>query len=563
MAVEKFPVKPVERPHTEITTDTSAITGSSSGSDKLVMLIGSATGGKPGTVYKVRNYIQAKQIFRSGELLDALELAWNPSGQSTGAGDVLAIRVEDATNATLLQGSTTFSSKLYGGDANAIQVKFATESVSSLVSRNLTVSFAPDNYERVYRNIGTIFTITYTGTKTYGGVDVADGVLNLYEGDAEAGATKTVSFSLGDGKYSKANALVNAINNVSGFTATVPAGYDKNIDTVGLDSLAKVSIKATKVSVTGLIADLKRQLEFDEYIAVTTTGISTLADFALTNLTGGDNGTVGESWYDKISLFSHEGGYYLVPLTDKPAVHAEALSFVKERTTNGEPMRAILGAGIDETPEQLLTRSANLRDGRAMLVGFSATKELGDGRITKIPAYMSASQVAGLASGIDIGESITFKQLSISALSTVYDGAQLDTLNTGGVVMAEFVRNRNTTKFRIVDDITTYNDGSDPVRNQMAVGEANDFLVSELKILLDESYIGTRVIDISASLIKNSVQSFLDQKKRDNEIQDYNAEEVQVVIDGEVVNISMVVYPIRSVKKIAVSLVYKQQVLTS
>src|SRR5699024_6227708 len=127
MAVEKFPRKPIERPHTEISTDTSAITGSSSGSDKIVMLIGSAKGGEPNTVYKVRNYIQAKQVFRSGELLDALEMAWSPSGESAGAGDILALRVEDAVNATLTKGPVKFSSKLFGEEANQIQVALKSE----------------------------------------------------------------------------------------------------------------------------------------------------------------------------------------------------------------------------------------------------------------------------------------------------------------------------------------------------------------------------------------------------------------------------------------------------
>lgn len=562
MAVEKFPRKPIERPHTEIHSDTSAITGSSSGSDKVVMLIGSAKGGKPNTVYKVRNYIQAKQIFRGGELLDALEMAWNPSGETAGAGDILAIRVEDAQNAKFTKGVVTFSSKLYGDEANEIQVELATESLAGVDSRNLTVTYAPDNYEYTYRNLGTIFTVTYSGEKAYAGIEVADNKLNVYTGDAEESASKT-TFQLGEGKYAKANVLVNAINNIGGFKASMPAGYDKNINTRGLDDLEKTEVTSKKTVVTGFLADLQKQLEYDEYISVEVSGEAEVEDFELTNLTGGDDGVVPESWFDKISLFANEGGYYLVPLTDKPAVHAEALAFVKDRTENGDPMRTIVGSGNDESPEKLLNRASNLRDGRAMLVGFSGTKNLNDGRIKKVPAYMSAAQVAGLASGLAIGEAITFKQINMANLSTVYDGAQLDTLNSGGVVMAEFVRNRSNTKFRLVDDVTTYNDNSDPVRNQMAVGESNDFLVSELKIMLDESYIGTRVIDISASLIKNSVQSFLDQKKRDNEIQDYNAEEVQVVIDGEVANISMVVYPIRSLKKVVVSLVYKQQVLTS
>lgn len=562
MAVEKFPRKPVERPHTEITTDTSLITGSSSGSDKLVMIIGSARGGQPNTVYKVRNYIQAKQIFRGGELLDALELAWNPSGASPGAGDILALRVEDATNATFKSGVVTFASKLYGDEANQTQVEMRTEQVLGLTSRTLTVTFAPDGYNKVYRNLGTIFTVSKdSDADPYTAIEISNNSLIIHTGES-AETANTTTFQLGNGRYANANVLVNAINGVKGFKASMPIGADKNINTEGLDDLALTEV-TDRVVVTGFLADLKRQLQYDEYVSVEVDGEAPLEDFELTSLTGGDNGVVPESWYDKISLFANEGGYYLVPLTDKQAVHAEALAFVKDRSENGDPMRAIVGAGINETPEQLLNRASSLRDGRIALVGFSGLQELSDGRIQTNPAYMSASQVAGLASGLPIGEALTFKQLTLSNLSTIYDGAQLDTLTSGGVIMAEFVRNRANTKFRIVDDVTTYNDKADPVRNQMAVGEANDFLVSEMKIMLDESFIGTRVIDISASLVKNAVQSFLDQKKRDYEIQDYNPEEVQVVIDGEVANISMVIYPIRSVKKIAVSLVYKQQVLTA
>jgi len=562
MATELFPRRPIDRPHTNIKVDTSAITGASSGSDKLVMLIGSAKGGQPNTVYRVRNYIQAKQLFREGELLDALELAWNPSSKSAGAGDILAMRVEDAQGAKLEKGNVVFHSRLFGNEANQIQVEVETEELAGITTRNLTVSFAPDDYEYVYRNLGTIFTVTYDGNEAYAGIEIVNNQLTLHVG-ADALTASVTSFNLGGGRYEKANILANAINSVNGFTAVMPGGADKNINTGELDALALTPVTASGVQVTGFLADLERQLRFDEYVRVEVTGQGDLADFGLTNLVGGDDGVVPETWYAKMQRFANEGGFYLVPLTGKQAVHAEALAFVKERSDNGDPMRAIVGAGMDETPEQLLARASGLRDGRASLVGFSGSKTLESGVVKEIPAYMYASQVAGLASGLGIGEAITFKQIAINELSTIYDGGQLDALNSGGVIMAEFVRNRTATKFRIVDDVTTYNDKSDPVRNQMAVGEANDFLVSELKIHLDENFIGTQARNVSASLIKNSIQSFLDQKKRDNEIQDYNPEDVQVVIDGEVADISLVIFPIRSLKKINVSLVYRQQVLSS
>src|SRR5699024_11683012 len=130
-----------------------------------------------------------------------------------------------------------------------------------------------------------------------------------------------------------------------------------------------------------------------------------------------------------------------------------------------------------------------------------------------------------------------------------------------GIISIEFVRNRTNTFFRIVDDVTTFNDKSDPVKAEMAVGEANDFIVSELKVQLEDEFIGTRTINTSASIINDFIQSYWGRKKRDNEIQDFPAEDVQVIVEGNEARISMTVYPIRSFKKISVSLVYKQQTL--
>src|SRR5699024_4165014 len=126
---------------------------------------------------------------------------------------------------------------------------------------------------------------------------------------------------LGGGRYEKANILANAINSVDGFEARMPGGSDKNIDTSGLDVLALTEV-GDGVQVTGFLADLQRQLAFDEYVTVTVESEGDVSDFELINLDGGDDGIVPESWSEKLRKFSNEGGFYLVPLTDKQAVHA-------------------------------------------------------------------------------------------------------------------------------------------------------------------------------------------------------------------------------------------------
>ena len=101
------------------------------------------------------------------------------------------------------------------------------------------------------------------------------------------------------------------------------------------------------------------------------------------------------------------------------------------------------------------------------------------------------------------------------------------------------------------------------MKNEISVGEGHDFLVSDLKIKLDNNFIGTKSVELKPSVLKNFIQSFLDDKKRKREITNYAPEEVQVVIDGDVVFISFTVVPVRGINKIEVTLTYQQQILTA
>ena len=585
MAKDVFPRKPIQRPHTSVEVDTSGIGGSASASEKVLCLIGKADGGEPDTVYELRNYAQAKRVFRNGELLDAIELAWGSNPQYT-AGKILAMRIEDAKPAVLESGGLRVISELYGNDANNIQVALEKNTLND--SLRLRLIFENDRINTTFDNLGNIFTIRYTGDESTGSFSV--------EKDEETGkATKLVlkagsqevkSYDLNGGAYSYTNEIIQDINQLPDFEAKLSPYGDKNIESKELDEAQDVDVKDKAKYVKSIFGDIQKQTAYnglvrfeqveedqnppedvqveagEEDATVTATStVKAIEPFALTKLSGGTNGEPPTSWAHKLEKFAHEGGYYVVPLSDKQSVHAEVAHFVKERSDAGEPMRAIVGGGINESKEQLFGRQASLSHPRVALIANSGTFPMDDGRQLKAPAYMTASAIGGLVSGLDIGESITFKHIRISSLDAIYESTDLDQLNENGIITIEFVRNRTSTNFRIVDDVTTFNDKSDPVKHEMAVGEANDFLVSELKVQLDDNFIGTRTINTSASVIKDFIQSYLDRKKRDNEIQDFPAEDVQVIVEGNEARISLTIYPIRSLKKISVSLVYRQQTL--
>ena len=552
---EVFPKRPTSRPHARIISDTTAITGTSSGSEKPLMLLGSAQGGKPDTVYEVTNMIQAREIFRGGELVDAMELAWNPSSASFQAGKILAMRVDGATPATITKDGLKLTSKLYGVEANEIQVSLTKDYKGA---RRFTVSKGSET--ATYDNVGEIFTVTADAKDTtkIAILGTAGGATKL---TITLGEAQPLEFTLGENGISDTYTLVNTLNTIDGIRATIAYGGDKNVSTALLDPIAEKAV-GEGVTVTSVYGDLENQLSYNNLIEVTSVNHGTpLKDFAVTNLAGAQDGVIPTSWANQIAKFANEGGYYMVPLTPERAIHAEARAFVTERNNEGEPMRAIVGGAYDETPAEAMARARALKSDRVSVVGFSAKRTMDDGRQLQLPAYMMSAQVAGFASGLPVGESVTFKHFAINELSSLYDGNIHDTLNNNGVIMANFVRNRNDSHFRIEEDITTYMDRENFIKNSNANGEAHDFLVSELRVNLEENFIGRRQGNTMPNLIKSHVVSFLEQKKRDSEIQDFDTESVQVIINGSTVNISAIIYPIASLRKIEMTVVYRNQTL--
>lgn len=553
---EVFPKRPTSRPHARIISDTTAITGTSSGSEKPLMLLGSAQGGKPDTVYEVTNMIQAREIFRGGELVDAMELAWNPSSASFQAGKILAMRVDGATPATITKGGLKLTSKLYGVEANEIQVSLTKDYKGA---RRFTVSKGSET--ATYDNVGEIFTVTAEETEETAKIAILGTAGKATSLTITLGEAQPLTFTLGKNGIADTYTLVNTLNSIDGIRATIAYGGDKNVSTALLDPIAEKAV-GEGVTVTSVYGDLENQLSYNNLIEVTSVTYGTpLTDFTVTNLAGAEDGAIPTSWAKQIAKFANEGGYYMVPLTPERAIHAEARAFVTERNNEGEPMRAIVGGAYDETPAESMARARALKSDRVSVVGFSAKRTMDDGRQLQLPAYMMSAQVAGFASGLPIGESVTFKHFAINELSSLYDGNIHDTLNNNGVIMANFVRNRNDSHFRIEEDITTYMDRDNFIKNSNANGEAHDFLVSELRVNLEENFIGRRQGNTMPNLIKSHVVSFLEQKKRDSEIQDFDTESVQVIINGSTVNISAIIYPIASLRKIEMTVVYRNQTL--
>lgn len=574
MAVREYPQGTQIRPGVTVTTNTDALLGVAADSDKALMLLGGASSGKPQTVYEITSYQQAKGIFRGGELLDAIEAALSPSTAISG-GTILAERVGNATQSTFTDGGLTLTSKMYSSDANKIQTSLTKTTFNNTYS--LQVVLADDAYQQTYTSLGPIFGISYNGSQPYASVSVgvdADSKfankLTLKVGADNKSAAEVATFVLGTGKYTKVNSLAADINGIDGFSASYYPSGTKNIEAIYLDALAETKVPIIKsgdtttqpLYLTSLGGDVANILStYDDLLgAVYDPSKREPTPYASTSLRGGTSPQIlPSSWSTEISQFAAEDGYFLCPLTSDISIQAEALAFCEDRVSEGDPRALLVGGGIKETTTATINRATSLEttNAKVLVNATSATRLMADGTVKDLPGYMVTAMIGGVASGIGIGQSVIHKELDLVDVDQKFTSSQLDALASAGAVAVEFVRNRGTQEFRITDDITTASTESlDPTVSELSVGESTDFLVGDLRQLLDRQYIGSPTLLTSPGDIKATISSFLLSKKNNGEIEDYEENGITVTIIGDTVHITMQVVPVRAIKYITVNLNY-------
>lgn len=604
------------RPHVETGYNADALRGSSTDSDKNIAIIGSATDGNPDKVYEVTNMIQAKSIFQSGEILDALSVIWNPSNQqqfssTTGGGKVYAIRAEDAKPATLDLGALKFTSLVYGDNANKIGVKLDHNPVNN--AYRLTVDYPTVNYKQVYDNLGQLFKLSYTGDKavaTYSVEKAKDGTATKFViklGDTTSNMVVAKSYDLTLPIYSRIADVMQDVQLTPDFSAEImPSGANSALFSKYLDEVTDANIKVVKPTttttttttvkddipkantsdtstgtnnvptpavfrdsteeftgaiVTANLGDIGDKLTYDAYISGSVDLSKSLSadGFDMTYLSGGETGTIPISWAKKLQYLSQTDAYYVVPLSESSSVHAETRAFINDQVVQGHNMRAFVGGGFNESITQSIIRQSQLKDPRVALIANSGYfNDVSTGASLHLKGYMMSALACGVQSGLQIGGALTNKYVDIISLDQNFTGAELNKLNSNGVIALERLTNRGQVSgYRFVQDVTTYNSTNEPVKSRISLGEETDFLFDDLRYELEKRFIGTNIQVTSATVLKSFVESFLGNKKREGVIVDFNAEDIVVVINSNIANISFTVMPSQTIDFIFVEGAYK------
>ncbi|MNW28254.1 Phage tail sheath protein [compost metagenome] len=541
--------------YSKINTDSMGLSGSNT--TRTIVFVGSSQGGQPGVVNWFSNPTDMKRYLRGGDLAVAGELAYSPSGEGAGASTVGFLRVEDAKKGSLTKQGLVAKAKDWGDHTNKIQIKLEDGTLAG--SKKLTTYFWVDNIMETYDNIGPIFNVQYTGTAAYAGLTVevdtngAGKTLIVKTGADEATATETLHYDLTSGQYASIASIVTDINEHVGFSANIVAAGNKNIETTGLDAVAKQDIKTAPYAVKAFKADLLYQTRYGQLVDLSfTTGGTFPDDFSFTYLTGGENGVAPSSWADKFNLLYGEGIDMLVPLTPTESIHSEAARFIEfQSTEERNEMIGLYGGGPGEKVDDAIGRAVNLNSSRAVVAYPGITRTLSDGTTLTFPSYFTAAIIAGKIAGVAVGEPVTLDYVNLIGLEKVCNADEIKRLIEGGVTAIEYVRQRNRKGFRIAQGITTYQVDENPVYREISVRLMADDLVQELRERLESKFAGGKGLATTPALIKNEVQSFLDDKVRDEWIVDYRRT-VDVKMTGNRVEVNFEAQPVEAINFILI-----------
>ena len=493
--------------------DDSALANRNLSVGNNVAFIGSSLGGKPNTVLTFGSPSEARAALVSGELLDAVVKAFDPSAQTNAPATVTAIRVNPATQAalSLLDATPTAVINLVSTDYGAYnnQIKVKIESGTN-AGKKITTQFGNSYFsaDDVARNA---FSIQYTGGQATATMSIGGTSLTL---QAPTGTTvATIDLTV----YSTIQQLVDKINTVSGFLgAAVLDGNGAKPALNGLDYVTNQDVRTASYTAT---ANLQAVVDWfnglgEGYVTATrVAGVGKVpANIAWTYLSGASDGTTTTTeWSNAFATLQSADVQWVTPLTGNSAIHAMADSHVAYMSTVGkQERRAICGMVSGSTDAAAITAAKAINSDRTSLVHLGYYDYDASGTLVLYPPYMLASLIAAAFAGVNPGTALTNKTLKVRGLERkLRNPTDTDVLIEGGVLCVE----DTSTGYKVVKSISTWLTNDNYNRVEQSTGWALDYVVRNVRQALDVLR-GEKISPLLLSRAVSLAKSQLDELAR-------------------------------------------------
>jgi hypothetical protein len=517
----------------------------------VLALIGPSTGGAPNTPLRFGNAQDAKAALISGDLLDAVVRAFDPSSQVTGPQTIVAIRVNPAVQAALtLQDSSSANvinlvSTDYGQYTNQIKVKIET---GSTAGKKATVQLG-NNYFSADNLTRNALSVQYTGANASANITINNSTVTL------ASPTGTTVATIDLNTYKTVQQLVDRINAVSGFTASVMDGNGNTPALNGLDSVTAIDVKTsayTVLAVLQAVVDWFNSAGEGYVTATRVAGAGTLpTNIGFTYLTGGSDGvTTNTNWSNAYTTLQQVDAQWVVPVTGDASIHAMNDTHCSYMSNIGKmERRGIVGMALASTDAAAIAEAKSLNSDRTSLVHIGMYDYDANGNWTLYAPYIVAAMIAGAFAGVNPGTPMTNKSLKVRGLERqLRNPTDTDPLIQAGVMCVENTK----TGYKVVKSITTWLLNTNYNRVEVSTGVAVDFAVRNVREALDvlRGEKGTPILLARAVSITESVLRTLSQPEPqgvgvlvgDKTNPPYK--NIQATLVGDVVQVSYLCQPV-------------------
>jgi hypothetical protein len=492
--------------------DDAAMANQNAAVGNLVCLIGRSQGGEPKTPIYLSSPAQAAEVLRDGELLTAALKAFAPSADTGGPSQVVAMRVNPAVQAelTLLDATSQpvieLASTDYGLYTNQISIQ-----IESGTTRGKRLTTRLGNDYASQDNVGRdAFTVQYSGGAVTAVMTVTNATVTL---EAPSGSSvATIDLAV----YDTVQKLVDRINAVASFSATVVSG---SANTAALNGLDGVVAQDVKTAIYTAKADLQACIDWfngrgEGYVTATRPAAANAppANIGVTYLSAGSDGNVTSSdWSDCFSVLQTVDVQWLVPLSPDAAIHAMADAHAQFMSGAGKmERRAFVGGPVGVARDDAIAAAKLLNSDREAYVWPGYYDFDAAGALNLYPPYMLAAVIGGAFAGINPGEPLTNKSLALYGMEVaIRDPGDTNLLINGGVLAV-----RETPRgFKVVKSVTTWLNDSKYNRVEVSTGAATDYTARAVRVALDQ-FVGQKANPLNLERARSVTESALRELAR-------------------------------------------------
>lgn len=481
------------------------VSGTVSTSNGVIM--GQCTGGKPGELLAFNNSAIAQSALRSGPLMEAVNLAFNPGGGYS-PGTIYVMRVNTAVQGSLnlddagANPMITLTADDYGLHTNKTNV---TVEDGTNLGKKVTIGYDTNSevFDDTYRSSITIThasaTVTITNTSAANTMVLSVGTI-------------TIDFDT----YTTMGDVEAYINDQAGYTAVVTPGQEtadpKELDGVSAQSL--VGGYVCQSTMEAIVDIINLSSAYMTAIAVNAAQNRAIpANLTKTYFTGGSEGAyTGIEWTAALLALEGEDIQFISTPDAETSVHSAIKSHVVAMcavTGKRERQYLVGGAysgvskGTAITTAKTNAASNNSKFGLYAFNGGSQYNAAGV--LTNFGASYATCMLMGMCSTININEPLTTKTLNFVNMEYSLSESEKEDLIKNGV--APLALNEFGIP-SVIRPVTTYQT-NDLKWNEFSMAREMLFVSRDLRTVLQRLYIGRPQVAASLSMVRGSVISRL------------------------------------------------------